>query len=244
MNKSAALDKLFEINKVEGFNPMELAVEYTDLIDGTSSKRLPVRAQMGWFRLCYPEGRISVQVSAEGGGYTAKARIYPDRKDPVECFLSEATATKYPIIGKPEISVKEWAQTAAIGIALRNAGFGLQFDMAGESFEPAAETEPDANTDKGDVKDISQDSAEASTVTAEIFQSAGESVSVEAEPEELTLEHAFEMPCPVLKYQGKSLKDVLVLEPNVIQWIAEKYTKDEKIKAAAALICEASRPSA
>ena len=29
----------------------------------------------------------------------------------------------------------EWAQTAAIGIALRNAGFGLQFAIAGEEVE-------------------------------------------------------------------------------------------------------------
>lgn len=37
--------------------------------------------------------------------------------------------------------LREWAQTAAIGIALRNAGFGLQFQIAGEVFDSVAPNE-------------------------------------------------------------------------------------------------------
>ena len=49
------------INKVEGFDPAPLAVDYTDLTSGETRKRLPVMAQLAWFRLKYPEGRIAVQ---------------------------------------------------------------------------------------------------------------------------------------------------------------------------------------
>ncbi len=33
---------------------------------------------------------------------------------------------------------KEWAQTAAVGIALRNADFGLQFGAAGDVYDGPA----------------------------------------------------------------------------------------------------------
>ena len=52
-----------KINAVEGFDPTPYAVDYTDLGTGETRKRLPVMAQIAWFRLKYPEGRISVQAA-------------------------------------------------------------------------------------------------------------------------------------------------------------------------------------
>ena len=66
--KTAMLTKLATINQVEGFDPEVFAVEYTDLNTGETRKRLPVMAQMAWFRLKYPEGRIC-----------GRAEIYIDR---------------------------------------------------------------------------------------------------------------------------------------------------------------------
>ena len=51
------------INTVEGFDPVPYAVDYTDLTTGETRKRLPAMIQMAWFRLKYPEGKISVEVS-------------------------------------------------------------------------------------------------------------------------------------------------------------------------------------
>ena len=48
------------IHKVEGFDPTPLAVEYVDLTTQEKRKRLPVMAQLAWFRLRYPEGKIEV----------------------------------------------------------------------------------------------------------------------------------------------------------------------------------------
>ena len=63
--KQAAMEALQKINAVEGFDPSALAVEYADLNSsggGDKRLRLPVMAQIGWFRLKYPEGRIAVSV--------------------------------------------------------------------------------------------------------------------------------------------------------------------------------------
>ena len=118
--KTAMLAKLDSIHKVEGFDPSPFAVDYTDLNTQETRKRLPVMIQMAWFRLKYPEGRIAIQVSPGKDCFVATARIYPSYKDPVDCYLAEATASRGPDASKPSVSPREWAQTAAVGIALRN----------------------------------------------------------------------------------------------------------------------------
>ena len=134
------LAKIGTINKVEGFDPAPFAVDYTDLENGEVRKRLPVMIQMAWFRMVYPEGRIAVAVSPGKDCFVATAKVYPSYKDGADCYLAEATASRGYLAEKPSVSPREWAQTAAVGIALRNAGFGLQFSMAGDEF---ADTAPD-----------------------------------------------------------------------------------------------------
>lgn len=104
-----------------------LPVDYTDLETGEVRKRLPVMIQMAWFRMKYPEGRIAITVSPGKDCFVATAKVYPSYKDGAECYLAEATASRGYLADKPSVSPREWAQTAAVGIALRNAGFGLQF---------------------------------------------------------------------------------------------------------------------
>ena len=143
MNQDQTVDTsvLEQINAVEGFDPRPFAVDYTDLGTGQTRKRLPVMIQMAWFRLRYPEGKISVEVTQGHDCFVAKARVYPNYRDPVECYLAEATASRGRCQDKPSVSPREWAQTAAVGIALRNAGFGLQFSAAGEDFSSTAPDE-------------------------------------------------------------------------------------------------------
>ena len=56
--KQAVLSAIQKINAVEGFDPTPLAVEYVDLNTQEKRLRLPVMAQLAWFRLKYPEGRV------------------------------------------------------------------------------------------------------------------------------------------------------------------------------------------
>ena len=102
--KTAMLAKLDSIHKVEGFDPSPFAVDYTDLNTQETRKRLPVMIQMAWFRLKYPEGRIAIQVSPGKDCFVATARIYPSYKDPVDCYLAEATASRGPDASKPSVS--------------------------------------------------------------------------------------------------------------------------------------------
>ena len=92
--KQAALSAIQKINAVEGFDPTPLAVEYVDLNTQEKRSRLPVMAQLAWFRLKYPEGRVSVAVTAAKDCFVATARVYPSYTNPPEQYLSEATASR------------------------------------------------------------------------------------------------------------------------------------------------------
>ena len=222
-DKTAMLAKLDSIHKVEGFDPSPFAVDYTDLNTQETRKRLPVMIQMAWFRLKYPEGRIAIQVSPGKDCFVATARIYPSYKDPVDCYLAEATASRGPDASKPSVSPREWAQTAAVGIALRNAGFGLQFAAAGDDFADIASDE--LTIGETDTRQVPQPAKEPEY----------EPVALTAEQK---LEQAFQKPCPIKKYSGKTLGEVLAMDPNAIAWVANKYKDNQELSDAARLICE------
>lgn len=242
-SKSDMLEMISTIHKVEGFDPSALAVEYTDLNTAEIRKRLPVMAQIAWFRLAYPEGKISVTATIVKDHYVAHAKVYHHFEDAIDCFLAEATATRKHDPEKPTVSPREWAQTAAIGIALRNAGFGLLFYAAGDAFDQLAVDET------GGLVEPQMANIPEEPRIAEL----GKSDTTPMEPplvpheetrsEELSQEDAFqqalETPCPIQKYAGKTLGNLLKEgENNALIWVANKYTKDPAVAAAAKLICE------
>lgn len=244
-DKAAMLDKIEGINKVDGFDPTPFAVDYTDLETGEVRKRLPVMIQMAWFRMKYPEGRIAITVSPGKDCFVATAKVYPSYKDGAECYLAEATASRGYLADKPSVSPREWAQTAAVGIALRNAGFGLQFAMAGDEFEGTATDELNGNSAQAGGSTPPKNPAVAPKPETE------EEYTVEptAPPQrELTfeekVEQAMRVPCPITKYGGKTLGDVLQMDPKAIQWCATKFTGNEDIRNAATLICEYAQQEA
>ena len=258
--KEAMLAQIGKINEVPGFDPSPFVVDYTDLNTGEVHGRLPVMIQMAWFRMKYPEGRISVQVSAAKDCFVALARVYPHYKDPADCYLAEATASRGACEEKPSVSPREWAQTAAVGIALRNAGFGLQFAMAGEDFGTIAPDElgltgtlMEAEAGSGPAKmPILGGLSTPSVLAGPAGPGArgGMSAAVRADEyavvkrpvreltEEEKLQKALETPCPITKFSGKSLGEVLRLDPGAIKWVATKFSGEEEIKEAARRICE------
>ncbi len=92
------------INAVEGFDPEPFAVEYADLESGETRKRLPVMVQMAWFRLKYPEGKITTKVTNGKDCFVATARVYPSYKDSDDCYLAEATTSRGYLAEKPSVS--------------------------------------------------------------------------------------------------------------------------------------------
>lgn len=216
-DKAAMLAKIEGINKVDGFDPTPFAVDYTDLETGEVRKRLPVMIQMAWFRMKYPEGRIAITVSPGKDCFVATAKVYPSYKDGAECYLAEATASRGYLADKPSVSPREWAQTAAVGIALRNAGFGLQFAMAGDEFEDTATDELNGNGAQAG----GSTPHESYAVTPDSETEDEYTVEPTAPPQrELTfeekVEQAMRVPCPITKYGGKTLGDVLQMDPKAI----------------------------
>lgn len=244
MDKSAAMAAIEKINEVSGFDPSPLAVEYTDLNNGEKRMRLPVMAQIAWFRLKYPDGKITVQVAPAKDCFVATARVYPSYKDSTECYLAEATASRGYLTDKPSVSPREWAQTAAVGIALRNAGFGLQFAAAGAEFEDFAPDELSMTGNSDNAQPASDTTASDSTDTvpastkAQEPNESDEYIVDEAPKKEMTFEDAMQVKCPIQKYKDMPLSDVLVKDPGAINWLATKYSNDDDVKKAAVIICE------
>jgi len=235
LDKSSALHLIGTINSVEGFDPAVFAVEYTDLNTSETRKRLPVMAQLAWFRLKYPEGRIAVTAIAQSDHFVAHARVYGNYQDPVDCFLAEASVSRAPSAEKPGVSPREWAETAAVGRALRNAGFGLQFDAAGDAFDTPAVDE------LGGTPSSPNGSLQTDSATGTEYSPAPANDVPEAKPKPLTFDDALIVMCPISKHAGKTLGEVLRIDPSAINWLATKYKGDEKVLAAARLICEASQ---
>jgi len=235
-----ALSKISTINSVEGFDPTPLAVDYQDPDTGEKRKRLPVMIQIAWFRLKYPDGRFTFEVKSENDCFIARARVYTHYALPLEQYLSEATASRGFLPEKPTVSPREWAQTAALGIALRNAGFGLQFHAAGEPFD---------NTAVNELGEISEPSP---TPDAEVESpNEGATASLAEEPvscsSELTFEEsltaATNMPCPISRYKERTLGEMIAIDPKALVWVASKYQGNAALSAAAKLICEHSLES-
>lgn len=237
--RQSAIVAIARINAVEGFDPTPLAVQYGDLNDGESRLRLPVMAQLAWFRLKYPEGRIAISVTPAKDCFVATARIYHHFADPVDQFLAEATASRGYLADKPTVSPREWAQTAAVGIALRNAGFGLQFGAAGDAFDAPAVDELSGITwsDEGP-SPFAEPEIPPQTPKASRAAASNPPASTPAQPQETPLEQAMKQPCPIAKYSGKTLGELIQLDPKALVWVANKYTGDQNIIAAAKLICD------
>lgn len=227
----SALDMIGKINEIPGFNPAALAVNYSDLKEGETRARLPVVAQIAWFRLKYPEGKIAVKVAQGANCFIATARVYTSYKDGEENYLSEATASRGKCEDKPSVSPREWAQTAAIGVALRNAGFGLQFPLAGEDFSENAPDEFAFDTagETETVSSLSETLPEAET--------QAEQPKKELTPEE-KYQKALDTECTVSKYRGKKMREILMIDANFLNWLVNKYQYQDTNKEAAQVICE------
>ena len=76
-SRDAMLDKISQINAVEGFDPSAFVEEYEGF-DGKPITGIPVAVQEAWFRLKSPEGRVAVhaEIGLNKDSIVAHARIY------------------------------------------------------------------------------------------------------------------------------------------------------------------------
>lgn len=234
-NKTATLDKIKEINQVEGFEPSLFRENLKDMVTGESRSCLPIQIKLAWFRLKYPEGKITVQVTPIENGYEARAKVYPNNKElTTEEYLAEAMAVR--VIGENDTvaAVCEMVQEYAVSTALEYAGFGLSI--------------PESDTDEKEMsKNHSKKKTEsvAETSSSETKPDTDKQKETEyevEEPAELSPEERYQQalmqPCPIKKFAGQTLGEVLKKDQGAIHWVATKYTGDSNIIEAAKLICE------
>lgn len=124
---------IMKVREVAGFNPEDFAK--TSISSGEAKKYLPINAQICWFWLKFPDGKIDVDVVEHNANFaTAVCKLYVNRLDPESAYISKASAKFARIDGREETyAYYERAQTSAMGRALRFAMFGSQFDFAGDN---------------------------------------------------------------------------------------------------------------
>ncbi len=234
--KQGSMDLIKKINEVKGFNPELFLEEYTDLKTGETRPYLPVLIRMAWCRMLYPESKFAVSVTPIKNGFSATARVYFSYKDPVDSYVSEASASRTYNADNAAAPLREWAQTAALGVALRNAGFGLQFSLAGDEFNsPGSNEWTDGENSSADTE-VTSDNDTAEAVEYVVEEAPPAKVLT---PEE-KYASASQVICPISKFAGKTLNEVLMMDPGAIKWLAEKYTGNEDVKAAAKFMLDYS----
>lgn len=123
-----------ELNGIEGFDPRKF-MRAIPSEDGKIRYYLEVAYRKLWYRLKYPEGKIVKRIlKLTDQVAVVEARVYLNRNDPEESYISSALAQKYYSNEQFGMKYVELAETAAVGRALSDAGFGLQFaDLEGET---------------------------------------------------------------------------------------------------------------
>lgn len=140
LNKKSIYEEVEQIrnmNKVEGFDPKKYMRQIQKEGEETQYY-LDVVFRKLWFRLKNPEGKIVKKIlKLTDQVAIVEAKVYLNRDDEEDNYLANAFAQKYASaddqFGKKYV---ELAETAAVGRALSDAGFGLQFADKAEELDP------------------------------------------------------------------------------------------------------------
>ena len=136
-----------ELNRVDGFDPSKFMRKLTEVDEnGQPSERmyLEVAYRKLWFRLKHPEGAIRKFIREVNDQFAImEARVYLDRRDPEESYIANAIVKRY-FHPEDKLGDKylEIAETAAVGRALADAGFGIQFTDSSENLEAGVVDSP------------------------------------------------------------------------------------------------------
>lgn len=245
------------LNKVEGFDPSQYLRTTISDVDGSTAKYLDVKYRKLWFRLQHPSGKITkrvVQLTEQVA--VIEARVYLDKDDPAENYLSSGLAMR--LNSGNGFNYLESAETAAEGRALSGAGYGSQFCDILEADDPDVVDAPISIVMSAPVSPAAAPAASFAPVSPAAPVSApapkpAEPTYTEDTPLEdilaaMTLEQAktIVVPFPSGDLKGKSLGQ-LALDGMVdrIKWIAYEYRgKNNILRAGAQLLLKAAMDTA
>lgn len=130
------------LHQVEGFDPRKF-MRLIQKEDQSSRYYLDVAYRKLWFRLCYPEGKIVKTIrSITEKMAIVEAKVYLSKNDPEDSYVANAFAQKYREDSEIGQKYVELAETAAVGRALSDAGFGLQFADREKEMDPEVTEAP------------------------------------------------------------------------------------------------------
>lgn len=130
------------LHQVEGFDPRKF-MRLIQKEDQSSRYYLDVAYRKLWFRLCYPEGKIVKTIrSITAQMAIVEARVYLNKNDPDDSYVANAFAQKFREDSEIGQKYVELAETAAVGRALSDAGFGLQFADQEKEMDPEVTEAP------------------------------------------------------------------------------------------------------
>lgn len=264
MNETMAknMEIINSLNKVEGFDP----AAFLSKLQSESEEEqlyLEVKYRKLWFRLKYPLGKIAKRIIKLENDYAIiESRIYLDRNDPEDSYISCAMAQRWrtedDAYGKKYV---ESAETAAVGRALADAGFGIQFSEPGEEHDPnpvdAPVTVP--KTNKNDLppedneplpeESVPQQKKVSGKVGSEKSSSKNskkeelsEHMSVEELTKKMTLDDAKAYIIPMGFYKGKTIGELCLEKPSALTWYIDSYGgKNNLLRAAAKVLLDAAK---
>lgn len=262
-NQNGMYDEVKEVknlNRIEGFDPRK----YMRIIQEEGGKvtyYLDVAFRKLWFRLKYPEGKVVKKIlKLTEQVAIVEAKVYLNRSDAEENFVSNAFAQKY-FSAEDSFGSKyvELAETAAVGRALTDAGFGLQFsDRDGET-DPQVTEAPfeagmlfqDEGLPEGNLGDMGStgDGLDASEWMMMDAQNGNDETEKKAKqnvteirkdmPVEqiyslLTRDSAAAVVIPTKYYHGMTLGQLAIEKPQALEWYVTSYGGPDNLLRAAA----------
>ena len=271
MNEAIAneMTAISELNRVDGFDPTKFMRRLTEVDDnGQPSERLylEVAYRKLWFRLKHPEGAIRKFMREVNDQFAImEARVYLDRRDPEESYIANAIVKRYfhpeDRLGDKYLEI---AETAAVGRALADAGFGIQFTDSSENPESGVVDSPigmpsvhtanallsHVNTVTGEVTHTPQTSgtAAANAVPNSVSMAAPipqaqpapaapvftPTMPVEQILPQMTMQFALNYEVDCGVFKGKKLGQVAQEKPQSLEWYVNAYKGNNNILRAAA----------
>lgn len=190
------------LHQVEGFDPRKF-MRLIQKEDQSSRYYLDVAYRKLWFRLCYPEGKIVKTIrSITEKMAIVEAKVYLSKNDPEDSYVANAFAQKYREDSEIGQKYVELAETAAVGRALSDAGFGLQFA------DREKEMDPEVTEASIDEEVMAGTPICPENIPEEVFESSvGETLMEDMIPGQCGIEDYIPMPDEIMQVAEVSKED-------------------------------------